>query len=596
MPLFFPEAALKSETRNPKSEIQVGPASWPRASFLLMFAFLCGAATLKGAGGYSHRVPMDPESRDSIEVSSFMDNVPTAGFMPLRVTIDNRSTSDRSWRLNPVMNQGDWVRAEWAFSVKAGSRADFEIFVPLKSANFNYRWGAQFLWSGPGVDHGMMQLPQTGSGSSSNSHPFAGLSDSLHSKHWGAIQGNISDLSAAALDLAQAPADWRGWIALDQIWMTAGEWKALAKDKQQAVLEAVALRNELVLVCAGLQEAQEMRDAFKLTAEDQRAEWSFGAGQVRVRAGGVNGSSMAADIRKAGQKGATLQNYRLSPWFEKQTPPVETAGPLVLLFIVLFGVVAGPVNLFVFAPAGRRHRLFVTTPLISVVGALVLAVAIFIQDGTGGSGTRLIHAQVLPDAKRLLVTQEQVARCGLLFGSSFKTADPVWMQPLSEDHSNHYANDNQRVSIGADGSHYGDWFRSRTRQHHLIQSARPSRAAIEFTPGEKPSIVSTFEGELALIHVYDADGKAWSAENVRPGERASLQSVDKDAPRTWWNKRRTDHDLRGLLSSSVEGNKIQTACFYAEAKDPGAIPIDTLPSIRWQTPLVLISGPLSLKP
>lgn len=564
--------------------------------FLWVALALGLGSTVLGAGGFSHGVPMDPESRDSIEVTSFMDNLPTAGFMPLKVVINNRSTSDQVWQLLPMMNQSDWMQASWSFPVKAGSRGEFEIMVPLKTGNFNYRWGAQFNWSGPGVSTAMMQLPQSGSSNNSGTHPFVGLSDSLHRKHWGGLESELSDLAGCALHLPEAPADWRGWIALDQTWMTVGEWKALPDDKKQALLEAVALRNELALVCASAEEAQAMRQAFQLAEPNTRTKWAYGAGQVRLMVGGDTGATLAAAIRQGNRKGEDLENYRLSPWLEKATPPVETAGPLVLLFIVLFGIIAGPVNLFLLAPAGRRHRLFVTTPLISLAGAVVLAAAIFIQDGTGGSGTRLIHAQVLPEAKKLLITQEQVARCGLLLGTSFRTSDPVWIQPLTGDRSDAYSRRGMRHASEADGRYSGDWFRSRTRQHHCLQSTRPSRAAIEFTPGETPSVVSTFEGELAQLWVHDEAGKAWLAENVRTGERVTLRPVDKDAVRTWWKQKSDETELRGLLDAVVEGVGAREACFFAQAKDPGGLPIDTLPSIRWQTPLVLVSGPLTLKP
>ncbi len=567
---------------------------------LLLLALLLSAASLRAAGGFSHSVMMDPESRDSIQVTSFMDNLPTVGFMPVKVVIENRSTSDRTWTLRPVLSQGDSIRASWTFPVKAGTRAEFEIFVPLKIGNFHYRWGSQFIWSGPGVEVGMMQLPQTGVSSPSVSLPFVGMSDSLHAKYWGTLLSTSTkkiDLAGAALDLTQAPADWRAYIAFDQTWMTAREWQAFPKDKKQAFIEAITLRNELVLVCADENEAQEIRTAFN--QKNKAADWPQGAGRIHLAQSPTE--SQMLDIMKLGlmnkgpQKSAALENYTLSPWLEKAVPPIATAGPLVLLFIVLFGIVAGPVNLFILAPAGRRHRLFITTPVISLAGALILAAAIFVQDGTGGSGVRLIHAQILPEQKRLLITQEQTARAGLLLGSSFKTADPVWLQPLINDDGSHYMNSNLHFAIAPDGSYTGDWFRSRTRQSHLIQAVRPSRAAIEFTPGDPPTILSTFESDLAHLYLIDPQGKAWTAQNVHPGERITLQPADKYGPRVWWNERRTTHDLRGLLHATTELNPIHNAHFHAETTDPAPFAIDTLPAIRWQTPLILISGPLTIK-
>jgi hypothetical protein len=552
-----------------------------------------------GAGGFSHNVTMDPETRDSIQVSSMMDNLPTAGFMPLKVRIDNRSTADRSWSLRPILQQNEWILSSWTFPVKAGSMTEFEILVPLKASQFGYRWGAQFSWSGPGVEHNAMPLPQTSASSTSGSIPFVGMSDSLHANHWGQLQSSSSDLIGTSLDLSQAPADWRGYSGLDHIWMTSAEWRSLATDKQHAIIEAITFGSDLILVCPTAEDAAAIKASFKRTNTASRDVWYQGAGRFRlvVAAGHkLDTTSTMSIIRSGNKKAADFGAALPSGYFEKAVATVSTGGPLVLIFIVLFGVLAGPVNLFVLAPAGRRHRLFITTPIISIVGALILALSILIQDGTGGTGVRLIHAQILPDQKRLLISQEQVARTGLLLGSSFTLSDTAWVQPLTDNQASLSINQNTQFSLTANGQHTGDWFRSRTRQRHLIQTSRPSRAAIEFTSGESPSIVSTMEVTLKEIYVRAPDGSIWRAKNVTPGSRMNL--TRESAGLDWWKERAKAFDLNGPLRTTTSRAEHGTAQahFYAEAEPSPAFAIETLSSIRWETPLVLISGPLTVKP
>jgi len=566
---------------------------------LLALIFLLSQPLAQAAGGFSHRVTMDPETRDAIQVSSMMDNLPTAGFMPLKVRIDNRSSSDRSWALRPAMSQNDWIQASWTFPVKAGTSAEFDILVPLKTSNFNYRWGAQFTWSGPGVEYNVMQLPQTSSRSSSGGMPFIGMSDSLHANHWGNLQGSSSDLTGTSLDLTQATADWRAYSGMDQVWMTSAEWQSLPTDKQNALIEAITFGADLILVCPTAEEAAAMKATFKRDGAGSRDLWYQGAGLFRlvVAAKHQLSTEKAMGLIRAGpQKAGDLGSALPSGYFEKAVATVSTGGPLVLLFIVLFGVLAGPVNLFVLAPAGRRHRLFITTPIISIVGALILALSIFIQDGTGGTGVRLIHAQILPDQKRLLISQEQMARTGLLIGSRFTLGDSAWMQPLTDTQASLSIGQNVRFSLSANGTHTGDWFRSRNRQRHLIQSSRPSRAAIEFTGGESPSIVSTMEVTLKEIYVRAPDGSIWRAKNVTPGSRMNL--TRESAGLDWWKERAKALGLNGPLRSTTSRAEHGTAQahFYAEAEPSPAFAIETLGSIRWETPLVLISGPLTVKP
>lgn len=564
--------------------------------FLALLIFLSSHAA-HAAGGFSHDVTMDPETRDSITVTSMMDNMPTVGFMPLKVVIDNRSANDRTWSLSPTRLEGGWIRTTWTFPVKAGSRGEFDVLVPLKTTNFNYRWGAQYEWKGPGVEYPPMPLPQTGSSSSVRNMAFVGMSDSLHTIHWGKLQGQESNLTGASLALALAPPDWRAYSGMDQIWMRSSEWLGLPGGTRNAVLEAITFGADLVLVCPDATDATALKTSFKRPANQNSDDWYQGAGRIRLVTAAnhnLNTGTALSIIRSAPVRPEDMESARASTLLDQAVASIGAAGPLVLLFIVLFGVVAGPVNLFVLAPSGRRHRLFITTPIISLVGALILALSIFIQDGTGGSGTRVIHAQILPDQKRLLITQEQMARTGLLLGSSFASSETTWIQPLADSEAHSHSRSIQTHSIDPDGTHSGDWFRSRTRQRHLIQTVRPSRAAIEFTGGETPSILSTMETTLKTVYVKAPDDTVWKAENVSPGTRTPLTRADDNM--SWWNDLTSTEKLTGLVKNSTTRAENNTAHFYAEAEPAAPFIMDSLSSIHWQTPLVLVSGPLTLKP
>lgn len=575
-----------------------------RLLFSLLFV---SSLYLQAAGGFSHNVAMDPESRDSISVTSPFHNTPTVGFMPIHVVIENRSTEDREWSLTPRgMGIGrDWIAASWNFPVGAGSKAEFDILVPLKFQNFNYRWGAQFNWSGPGVDTPMMQLPQTGNTSNPANIPFHALSDSLHAKHWGTLEseatppdpfakkGRAFSLLGTSINLSQAPTDWRAYTGLDQILMTAQEWIALQADSKQALQQAMALGTDLVLTCENEQEADLIRQSFNRS--DSNKSWQLGPSQVDLLIDGSSSTARIQNILRKNEGIATLlENHRLSSYLDQTVPPISTAGPLVLIFIVLFGIVAGPINLFVLAPSGRRHRLFITTPIISFLGALILAAAIFIQDGTGGTGTRLLHVQVLPDQKQIVIRQEQASRTGLLFGSSFQTPPSTWVQPLSKDNSGLSGNGSESgLVIDPSGTFFGEWFQSRTRQNQLITSARPSRASIEFTSGTTPSILSTIEVPLAEIYVRDPDGNLWRAKNVQPGTRTNL--TREMSGMQGWDDQISRLEFSELMKATTKSHNPSQGSFYAIATDAGSLPVETLSSIRWNTPLVLISGALTLK-
>ena len=106
---------------------------------------------------------------------------------------------------------------------------------------------------------------------------------------------------------------------------------------------------------------------------------------------------------------------------------------LVFGFIVAFGILVGPVNLYWLAGPKRRQRLFWTTPLISLAGSALLVALMILQDGVGGSGTRRVLAVMLPEQNKLALVQEQISRTGVLLGRSFAIGEPSWMQQVPTD-------------------------------------------------------------------------------------------------------------------------------------------------------------------
>ena len=167
---------------------------------------------------------------------------------------------------------------------------------------------------------------------------------------------------------------------------------------------------------------------------------------------------------------------------------------LIFGFIAIFGILVGPVNLFWLAPAGKRQRMFWTTPLLSLGGSLLLVAIMVLQDGIGGNGARLTLAILQPEQKRLALMQEQVSRTGVLLKRSFPIVEPGWMQPLdlAKAESSYSSREGRHSFDETDTTRTGDWFASRSVQAQLLETVRPSRAAIEVFPpaaaGQPPSV------------------------------------------------------------------------------------------------------------
>ncbi|HSJ02530.1 MAG TPA: hypothetical protein VK956_08760, partial [Verrucomicrobium sp.] len=270
---------------------------------------------------------------------------------------------------------------------------------------------------------------------------------------------------------------------------------------------------------------------------------------------------------------------------------------LIFGFIVIFGLLVGPLNLFWLAGAKRRHRLFWTTPALSLAGSALLVALMILQDGTGGSGARMVLVTLLPEQKKLAVTQEQVARTGVLIGGTFPVAEAGWMLPLdldNEQRGGYNSSDRGRASFFDDGQNrWGDWFSSRSVQGHLLRSVRPSRASVELFPDADPtappSVVSSVEVSLAKLFVVDDASRYWVAEDVGTGEKKVLRPATKNDYQAWLRSR--VQDLAGpVIQHSINEMKARPGTIFAEAADPSRLAVPTLNAIRWNDNVALIAG------
>ena len=181
----------------------------------------------------------------------------------------------------------------------------------------------------------------------------------------------------------------------------------------------------------------------------------------------------------------------------KSVGPIPINAPFLILFIGLFAAVAGPVNLFVLAPATRRHRLFWTTPLISCAATLLLVAVILWQDGFGGRGERVMVTRLFPGQRQAVVMQEQVARTGVLLSRRFTVPEDLVLSPLKTPGTGSRSYEQSGWAYG------GDWFTSRSVQAQRAEAIVPSRAEIQLLPATAadapPVVVSSIPATLREI-------------------------------------------------------------------------------------------------
>jgi hypothetical protein len=478
--------------------------------------------------------------------------------------------------------------------------------------------------SGPGVASGRHVFP--GTNGPNGMRPFA-ISGTLEA----GLRGKLSTLMGGApnlsvVDVAALPADWRVWSSFAGVVLTSDDYDALDASRRSALRGWVALGGHLYLSPAASATAsgEQTGDTEKLGAGTivkfseplgtkgavesvelseaaVRMETEIAARRAARRPGAsgttvmpmvtAENAAVAKDLELfSGTAGLpdraalTLERGPLSDFVRDQ--PMDNAW--LVIFLVVFAVVVGPVNLFLFAPAQKRHRLFVTTPGIALVASLILGVTILMQDGVGGQGERRVFVTLLPGENAAAVVQEQAARTGFLARRSFALPDDVAMTVLPLDSSTYYGGPNLEMERGR-GLAAGDWFQSRAQQAQQLRRLVPTRARIEAVgvgPSGAPIVQSSLGTTLREFVFVALDGKMWTAAELPSGQRVTLQAAAYRSPL----------ELPPLGGSA----NLQAVVYAARSPVPGRwwakggatelAPIPTLRSIRWKEDEVLYSG------
>lgn len=258
----------------------------------------------------------------------------------------------------------------------------------------------------------------------------------------------------------------------------------------------------------------------------------------------------------------------------------STPSAMLGLVLVIFAVLVGPLCLFVWAPSGKRQRLFVLVPAISAGFSILLLLFIAIGDGTGGTGSREVLIQVNPQDHSALITQSQICKTSVLLNNVFKLPENAGITGTRQEKMAAYPRKEDIEGASRQGEQCGGtWFTSRsTLQHRLIMpvSTRAALTLLETLPDGAPVFQSTFPGTLNGLAYQDGSGKYWMIEQLPPGQK--MQAVPF-VPEEEWLQPPPEH-----FQATME-------------PAPGELePIPTLPSINWEKTTITVSGPVSGSP
>lgn len=547
----------------------------------------------------------DTKTDTHVEATALFSHPSLGGFHPVRVTIVNNQKVPHRIFLNfsDSTNFRDGITASSNFSYLAppGKTVVADILVPLAVQNGDHNY-PNFTVK---LSGSMGNTQGTANSIFSPNSPCVLLSDSLYgpngssldteatSRGYSGHRGSRSGFSSK-FDPKRLPDDWRAFSGFDTIMLTEADWADVPPGSRNAITSWMRLGGQLVVYSSG-----NPTPASLGLPEDP------GFGEIQIQ-------SIATDLRlNAGDTVNIAYNKRstkhrlaaITSDFDSHWPLQKAFGEksfnyiLFVLILLAFGILVGPVNLFVFAKSGRRHRLFVTTPLISIGTSLILIALIVFEDGFGGKGTRITLMEVRPDGNQnaAFIQQEQFSRSGVMTSPSFTVETPalVAQTPLAKSRwarftSGYGASGNYDLQPTAGGVFAsGNWFQSRSEQGQLVTAVLPTRGRIEAT-NDPGTIVSTFDFPIETILYRDPSGQWHRGENIAKGKPAKLTPVDPTMVQPLLNdtaKRFTDRNQAFLRRVSDRNDS-----YIAFAKQAPAI--ETHPGIDWKTETV-ITGPIA---
>ena len=602
------------------------PAFGPALAGLLGMLALLWAPAASAGHELINKVYDPLKTKTEIRVSALASELAPSGYMAVRVYIKNATKIPRTWRLDFTStdsnygSDGSEMSSDFTLSCPSKQVKTFELLVPLVTAFVSdYDNSTELIVraSSPGF--------QSLTGSMATSYTFEWpsvlISAELNQYNGSLLQTEVaSSLSSShgspgsiqfggSFDPDDMSSDWRAYCGYDFCLLTDEDWKKMGPGPQSALLRWNRLGGGLViyaedpstnLATLGIPGVEKgprdiMRSWGIMRVLDIASNKMLPAGPtvnlVQNELPRTLGSNRLMNMRKDFSSTWPLQDR-----FGSKTAHVT----LFILVLLAFGILVGPINLFVFAKSGQRHRLFVTTPIISLAASLILVVLILFQDGFGGRGQQLILMEVRPDEgeNAAYLNQEQIARTGVLLSTGFTTSEPCHLSQVLLAESrwsrltpyNNGGNSRYSAKVEDKGLKVtGDWFQSRSEHGHTLDAVRPSRGRIELKSdggAGAPRITSTFAFPLDEVAYTDEDGNHWWASGVQQGRSTELSPLEKKTFLTWKSEQARLFNSRN--QDRIEMTVGRKGHFAAVSKDvPG---IETLPSINWQETHALITG------
>ncbi|MFK7851321.1 MAG: hypothetical protein AB8D78_10110 [Akkermansiaceae bacterium] len=567
---------------------------------------LCSIVSMAKSQEIIIRQVADTKTNTYVEVTELFSHHSLGGYHPVRVVISNNQKIPHRILLK-FSDQSDYgnslsTASDFPLSAAAGKTVTYDLIVPLSAQNGN--GGYQMLKTTLSGTMGQTSNHETTPFEPDK--PVVLLSDSLHGPNASNLDSELASRGGSSRGSSATfssrfnpkvlPDDWRAYYGFDCMILTEDDWALIPPGQRNAILSWIRLGGRMILHAQGSPTPSSL--GFP-------TDTSFGKILIRPIAADLRlPARKTVDLAYSGSGGtpksrltAIIDDFNSSWPLQDQFGEKSFNYVTFVLILIVFGIVVGPVNLFVFAKSGRRHRLFITTPIISLATSVILVALIILQDGFGGDGRRIVLMEVRPDENQnaAFIHQEQFSRTGVMTSSGFSVDASAYIAPVPIDQSRWSRFTDDWDTSGsynlqpAEGKLFasGGWFQSRSEQGQVLAAVVPTRGRIEATK-DSNTLISTFDFPIETLLHIDADGNWFRADNITKGKDVKLSQVDPTMIQPVLNE---------ISSKFTERNKSFFKKVYSRkdhfvAFTDAAPAIETHSGIDWET-TTIITGPIA---
>ena len=545
----------------------------------------------------------------AIEIYPVSEMIVREGAFPYQIDIVNRSgesakftvTADYSARHGGSGNIETTRRQ--TFEVPAGTRQLFhsEILISDFSRNSWASPNISFSVTGPGIQNRY-------AGDVYDNRNYSQSKDPLYIAFIGPLHGQIGaslssgkgmQVEAGRMDPNFLPIRSSGYNGWDLVAIRAKEWIQLSVESRTALLDWVHLGGYLLLDTQGATEIEKLylKNEYGLTDRKRVSRLGFGA-LYQFGSRGVNQwtSWLGKNIQnKSNQNLGRDPNWLGESWEDLIADnAIAIHAVLISLFMIAFAIVIGPINLMKLAPANRRFRIFITTPIISAAASLILIVVIVVGDGFGGDMYHGTLAYLDSKDGKYYVDQRGIVRSSLLFNTDFEVSSGRHVSPLIVRNNDRQASKRFVHNAGVLG---GDFLKNRSWQGLRVEHVEPTRSEIQVTRTQDGSgfeVYSSVSASIDQLLFIDKSGKAWLAKGLGQGGRKPLELVEKNEANDFWLQIE-DNTNRGQFRQARRWSRQSRGAFVAITDGIQELPIIELPAIRKQAGIAVICGLVDVK-